>query len=291
MDMSLTYWIQAIRPKTLSAGVAPILIGCTLAYNAHHFHLISALCALVASVSIQIGTNLANDYFDFKKGADTPDRIGPTRVTQAGLIPPETVKKAFILAFGIAVLAGLYLIFRGGWPIIAIGLASILSGVLYTGGPFPLGYIGLGDLFAGLFFGPVAVMGTYYVNTLSVSKLSLLFGLALGAYSVALISMNNLRDADEDSRTNKRTLVVLLGKTFGKIEYTVAMIVAVIIPLAVCGTFTVLVASTLIIGTLSAKPIHATWTQTGRQLNHVLANTGAILLIASILWSISLLAQ
>src|SRR3989338_3083227 len=189
-------WLMAFRPKTLSASIAPVFIGTAMAFGDGVYHLPTALVCLLAALTIQNGTNIANDYYDFKKGADTKERIGPIRVTQAGLIPPETVKGAFIVSFAIAVFLSILLIYRGGWPIAVIGALAILSGILYTAGPLPLGYIGLGDVLVFVFFGPVAVAGTYYVQSFEMNAAVILAGLGLGLISVAILTVNNLRDID-----------------------------------------------------------------------------------------------
>ena len=163
-------WLIAIRPKTLGAAVAPVLIGTALAISDGMFHLLSCLLCFLASILIQIGTNFSNDYYDFLKGADTTERLGPKRVTQSGLLEPDAVKQLFIIVFGLAVLCGVFLVVRGGWPILLIGLLSIASGILYTGGPFPLAYHGFGDIFVLLFFGPIAVSGTYYARVTSTNR-------------------------------------------------------------------------------------------------------------------------
>ena len=193
MMSPLEKWILAARPKTLWAAVAPVVVGTAMAYDAQRQHWPSALIALLCSVLIQIGTNLANDYFDHQKGADTPQRQGPLRVTQAGIISPRAMRRGIILVFAAACLAGLVLVWRGGWPIALIGISCILSGVLYTGGPYPLGYIGLGDLFVLIFFGPVAVGGTYYVQALAMEPVILLAGLGPGLLTTAILTVNNLR--------------------------------------------------------------------------------------------------
>ena len=173
-------WIMAFRPKTLSASIAPVFIGTAMAFGDGIHHFPTAFVCLFAALAIQIGTNIANDYYDFKKGADTSERIGPMRVTQAGLIKPSTVKLAFISSFAIAALASIWLIYRGGWPIATIVILSIISGIFYTAGPRPLGYMGLGDLFVLIFFGPVAVGGTYYAQSLEINAAVILAGLAPG---------------------------------------------------------------------------------------------------------------
>jgi 1,4-dihydroxy-2-naphthoate octaprenyltransferase len=193
-------------------------------------HWPAAVVAAVGAILIQVGTNLANDYFDFIHGADTADRLGPTRATSAGLVTPGAMKRAFLITFALAVASGIYLIARGGWPVLAIGLISIATGVLYTGGPRPLGYLGLGDLLVLIFFGPVAVGGTYYVQALRWSEASLVAGLAAGALSTALLVVNNLRDLETDARSGKRTLAVRWGPRFSKAEFVGCVATAALIP-------------------------------------------------------------
>ncbi|MCH7783451.1 1,4-dihydroxy-2-naphthoate octaprenyltransferase, partial [candidate division KSB1 bacterium] len=187
MSTKLNIWITASRPKTLWAAIAPVLIGTSMAAGDGMIHLPSALAALTAAVLIQIGANFANDYYDFQKGADNEQRIGPLRATQAGIVTPGAMKRAFILVFLLAFIMGIYLIWRGGLPIFVIGVVSILFGILYTGGPFPLGYLGLGDIAVLLFFGPVAVGGTYYVQALNINGLVIIAGFAPGLISGAIL--------------------------------------------------------------------------------------------------------
>jgi 1,4-dihydroxy-2-naphthoate octaprenyltransferase len=185
-----------------------------------------ALAALTGALLIQVGTNLANDYYDFVRGGDRPDRLGPVRVTQSGLIPPETVKRGAALVFGVAVLVGAYLVAVGGWPILLVGLASLISGVAYTGGPYPLAYHGLGDLFVFVFFGLVAVAGTYYVQALELRPEVLWGGMAMGALNTAILVVNNLRDVETDAEAGKRTLAVMLGVRRTKVEYVALLFLA-----------------------------------------------------------------
>ena len=199
--ISFKTWIMAFRPKTLSASIAPVFIGTAMAFGDGIQHFPTAIVCLFAALAIQIGTNIANDYYDFKKGADTKERIGPARVTQTGLIPPTTVKRAFIIAFSIAALLSIWLIARGGWPIALIGICAIASGIFYTAGPRPLGYMGLGDLFVLIFFGPVAVAGTYYVQSLEINMAVIFAGFAPGFISVAILTINNLRDIESIRRS------------------------------------------------------------------------------------------
>jgi len=215
---TLKLWIAASRPKTLAAALVPVLTGAAIAWNDHFLRYDTTLVALFCAFAIQIGTNFANDYFDYIKGADTKERLGFTRATAAGLIKPETMKRATILTMLIAFLAGLYLVWIGGWVVLAIGLFSLLFGILYTGGPYPLGYNGLGDLFVFIFFGFVAVMGTYYVNALQWSMLSFWASIPVGALCVNILVVNNLRDVDQDRVANKRTLGVLFGERALKLD-------------------------------------------------------------------------
>ncbi len=224
-------WIQAARPWTLGVAVSPILMGTIIAHTEGGIHWLAAFAALLGGMLIQIGTNLANDYFDFKSGADTGSRIGPQRVTQAGLIAPETVRNAFIFSFSLAFLIGIYLVYRGGWPIVTIGLFSLLLGLIYTGGPFPLAYHGLAELPAFLFFGPIASATTTYVQTGNWSPASIIAGAAAGFFSMALLSINNLRDYQEDQKVGKNTLVAQFGRKFGIYEYGLSVIAATTTPL------------------------------------------------------------
>jgi 1,4-dihydroxy-2-naphthoate polyprenyltransferase len=226
----LLNWVRAARPQTLAAALVPILIGASLAYSDNQLRWDSTLVALFCAFAIQIGTNFANDYFDFVNGADTPDRIGFERATSAGTISPKAMLTATIATMLIAFLAGLYLVWVGGWVILIIGLLSLFFGILYTGGPYPLGYNGLGDLFVFIFFGIVAVSGTYYVNTLEWSTLSFWASLPVGALCVNILVVNNLRDVEQDKVSGKRTLGVLLGESALKIEYLLMLSVAFIIP-------------------------------------------------------------
>lgn len=287
--MSLKTWMLAARPKTLWAGAAPVIIGTALAATDGAFHPLAALCALLGALLIQIGTNFANDYFDFVKGTDTAERVGPIRATQAGLVTPSQMRNATMVVFGLAFLSGLFLVYRGGMPILALGLISILLGVLYTGGPFPLGYLGLGEVFVFIFFGPVAVAGTHYVQSLQWVPLAWLAGAAPGLISCAILIANNLRDADGDVKTGKRTLAVRFGKPFARREYALALLGGIIaVPLAFAffagGRWGVLLALLALIPAI--KPLKSVLTRAeGPALNLVLADTGKVLLVFSLLFA------
>ncbi|MBF0503535.1 MAG: 1,4-dihydroxy-2-naphthoate polyprenyltransferase [Candidatus Omnitrophica bacterium] len=287
--MKFSSWFLAIRPNTLPAAVAPVFIGSAMAFGNGLFHGPSALMALSAALSIQIGTNLSNDYFDFKKGADTALRLGPRRVTQSGLIRPRTVLLASLFFFVLAALSSLYLVHRAGMCILIIAAASILSGILYTAGPRPLGYLGLGDLFVLIFFGPVAVGGTYFVQSLEVDWAVIVSGLAPGFLSTAILAVNNLRDIETDREARKLTLAVRFGRSFAMKEYLFCIIAASLIPFAVVLITNdhqgVAVAS--LTGFLAIPCIHEVMTHAQAvSLNRVLVLTGRYLLVYSVLFSI-----
>lgn len=224
-------WGLACRPKTLFAAVSPVLLGTGLAFSQSQGNLHAAIAALIGAVCLQIASNLANDYWDAKKGADTSERLGPVRVTASGLLKPRSVILGMGLFFLIATVAGIFLTLRAGWPVVAIGVSSMLFGVLYTAGPFSLAYLGLGELFAFVFFGLVATAGTCFVQTHRFSPDALLFGIPPGAYAVALLALNNLRDLETDRRANKKTLAVRFGPRFARIEILLFLFLPAAVPL------------------------------------------------------------
>ena len=236
-------WWLAIRPKTLSATFAPVMVGTAVAYSAGAQHILTAIAALSAALLIQIGTNLSNDLFDFRRGADSGDRLGPTRAVQSGVLTPRAVGLGAVAAFVLAAVIGLYLVYVGGRPILLLGLAAIVSGIAYTAGPLPLAYVGLGDLFVMVFFGIAAVAGTFYVqveaSTIALaSSLALQFmpiaiwlGVAVGALAVAILVVNNLRDIETDAAAGKRTLAVRMGARATRLYFTVLVIAAFAIPI------------------------------------------------------------
>ena len=225
-------WIQAARPKTLPAALAPVAMGIAIAWRDGVFDALPAAAALVGALLIQVATNFANDYFDGVKGTDTEERLGPQRAVQAGLVSPAVMKRAFVLTFGLAVLVGAYLVQHAGWPIVAIGLLSVLFGILYTGGPRPLGYLGLGDVLVLAFFGPVATAGTHFVQALAWSPQALVAGIAPGLLGVALLTVNNLRDVEGDRIAGKKTLAVRFGTRFAKSEFVLCVAGAALVPVA-----------------------------------------------------------
>ena len=240
-------WLMAARPQTLPAGASPVIVGVGLAVHAGVAAPLPALAALIGALLLQVGTNFANDYYDAVKGADTDEREGFTRVTAGGLIEPARVKRAMLVTYGLAVVVGLYLVAIGGLPILVVGLSSIVAGILYTGGPYPYGYRGLGDLFVFVYFGVVAVTGTYYVQAVATMDVGLLpVGIPAGSVpvdavvaslpaaglSTCILVVNNIRDIETDRTAGKRTLAVVLGYTGARIEFLLLAGMAYVVPVA-----------------------------------------------------------
>jgi 1,4-dihydroxy-2-naphthoate octaprenyltransferase len=276
----------AARPKTLPASLVPALAGGAIACAERAFYFWPFIAAVFGALMIQIGANFANDLFDHLKRTDTPERIGPTRATQAGLVTPRQMAAATAIVFSLATLAGVYLVYRGGWPIVIIGLSSIACGILYTAGPVALGYIGLADLFVLVFFGPVALAGTYYVQALTVTRPIIIAGFAFGMISVAILTVNNLRDIDTDRKGGKNSLAVLFGRNFARMEYCLMLAGAVIIAavLAITQRKPYLVLTVLYLP-LAVAPLKAVFTTTdGETLNNTLAATGRLLLVYGVLF-------
>jgi 1,4-dihydroxy-2-naphthoate octaprenyltransferase len=287
-------WLMAARPRTLPAAIAPVLVGTAAAIeHVDELPRVGAfIAALIGSIFIQIGTNLANDYSDAKRGADTVDRLGPVRVTAAGLVAPRSVLIATWLAFGVAVAAGIYLATVAGWIIIAVGAASIAAGVLYTGGPRPYGYAGLGELFVFLFFGLVAVNGSYYVQLERLDWLPFGLSVAVGCLATAILVVNNVRDIETDRRAGKRTLAVRLGRQGARRLYVGLVVVAYACLLGTItsqgGAWWALLGFLSV--SLALRPARAVLTRTdGPALNGALAGTGALLGVFSLLVSAGLL--
>jgi 1,4-dihydroxy-2-naphthoate octaprenyltransferase len=226
----LKVWIDAARPRTLPAAVAPVLVGTALAWHDHAVIWPAALACLGFALLVQIGTNFANDYYDHIKGADTADRVGPQRAVAAGLVAPEVMKSAMTAVFALAFVVGLTLLNFGGWPLLAIGVASIVCGIAYTGGPYPLGYNGLGDLFVFIFFGLVAVCTTYFVQAGEINARAIICAVGIGLLATNILVVNNYRDVETDRRAGKRTLVVRFGRRFARIQFGVSLLVALTIP-------------------------------------------------------------
>jgi 1,4-dihydroxy-2-naphthoate octaprenyltransferase len=286
----LNAWMLAIRPRTLPAAAAGVVMGSALAWHDGFFRLDAALACLLTALLLQIGSNLANDVFDFERGTDTPERLGPVRVTQAGLLTPSKVKAGMAVVFGLAALFGLYLAWLGGWPIILIGLAAILSAIAYTGGPFPLGYFGLGDLFVFIFFGLASVAGTYYVQAGFVSTAAWWMTIPPGLIITAILVVNNLRDLENDRKAGKHTLAVMMGERATRIQYSICMIAAyLVMPLAASmGVIPWSSMLTWLSLPLAIRTALIVFTQRGRPLNAALAGTGQTALLFSILFWVGL---
>jgi 1,4-dihydroxy-2-naphthoate octaprenyltransferase len=290
---ALGSWVLAARPKTLSAASVPVLVGSACAAQSGNFAVVPALAALAGALLLQIGANFANDVYDYEKGADTAERLGPTRAVQAGLITPSQMKLGMLVVFGLALAIGAYLTYVAGPVILAIGLASIVSAIAYTGGPYPLGYNGLGDIFVFFFFGIVAVAGTAFVELGRVPPLSLWCSLPVGALATAILVVNNLRDHEQDARVGKRTLAVRFGPRFVIGEYAALLAVAYAIPLYLAtsanhGRFVLLPLLTLPLG---RKLMRAVATERGPALNARLAGTAKLLLFFGVLLALGLVVD
>ena len=259
-------WLLASRPKTLSASIVPVLVGTAMARDVNWFIFIYTL---IGAIFIQIGTNLVNDALDFKRGADTAGRLGPLRVTQAGLLSANTVLIGAIVCFAIATLCGIPLILRAGWPLVVIGVTSIVAAYAYTGGPYPLAYHGLGELFVLIFFGCIAVGGSYYVQRLTIDARVLVAGFAVGCLAVGLLAINNLRDVNSDRASNKKTLVVRFGEKFGRGEIAFCAI-APFVAIAMINWWP------LIALPLAFLVLRCVWRAKGAELNRCLLMAGAL---------------
>ena len=267
-----------------------MVTGSALAWQDGFFRLDASLACLFTALLLQIGSNLANDVFDFERGTDTPERLGPVRVTQAGLLRPSQVKVGMAVVFTLAALFGLYLAWLGGWPIILIGIAAILSAIAYTGGPFPLAYYGLGDVFVFIFFGVASVAGTYYVQAGFVSTAAWWMAIPPGLIITAILVVNNLRDLENDRKVGKRTLAVILGERASMTQFLICVIVAyLVVPLS--AWLEVVPWSSLLAWLslpLAIRTTHVVFTQKGRPLNAALAGTSQTALAFSILFWVGL---
>lgn len=287
---SLRAWVLAARPATLPVSVAPVVVGAASTMSTRSDVAGGPVAAaLLGALFIQIGTNLANDVFDFENGADTNERLGPLRATQAGLLSPSAVRAGMLASFALATLLGVYLAFAGGWPVIAVGLASIASGVAYTGGPWPLGYHGLGDAFVFGFFGPIAVCTTSYLAGGSIPLASVGASVAVGALATAVLVVNNVRDEPTDRSSRKRTLVVRFGRAFGVVEYfgLLALTYAAIVAVAVAtrSPAPLLALGTAPLGWRLARRLRA---GRGAALNPLLGGTARLLLLTAALLAVGL---
>ncbi len=285
-------WLMAARIRTLPAAIAPVLVGTALAGWQHIFHPLRFVAALVGAIFIQVGTNLSNDYSDARRGADAEDRLGPVRVTAGGLVPPNQVLVATYVSFGVAVLAGVYLVVVAGWQLLLVGAASILAGVLYTGGPKPYGYEGLGEVFVFLFFGIVAVAGSYFVQVKHLDWKAFALAVPVGLLASAILVVNNFRDIDSDRRAGKRTLAVRLGRDKTRTMFAVIVYVAFLLaPVTwVFGPMKPWLLLPWLTLPLAAQIVREVRNRTdGPSLNQALAHTGMLQLAFCTLLSAGLL--
>ena len=281
---------MAIRLKTLGASVAPVLLGGAIAFHSgthlkassEKFHLLTFLMTLLGAMLLQVGSNLANDYFDFIKGSDTHERKGPTRVMQAGLATPLQMKLAITAVFLAALGVGAYLVFQGGLVILAIGLVSIFCALAYTAGPYPLAYLGLGDIFVFVFFGPLAVCGTVFLQTGLWSSTAFLMSLPMGLLAIAILTVNNVRDYREDQKASKKTVVVRFGERYGRIQYSLCLALCFIFPVIyfVSGAAPTGVLASLLLGFLGFPMVKVMWkSRDPQRLNVLLGETGRFLIV------------
>ncbi len=285
-------WLMAARVRTLPAAIAPVLVGTALAGWLHVFHPLRFIAALIGATFIQVGTNLSNDYSDARRGADAEDRLGPVRVTAGGLVPPHQVLVATYASFGVAVLAGVYLIVVAGWQLLLVGAASILAGVLYTGGPKPYGYEGLGELFVFLFFGIVAVAGSFFVQVRHLDWEAFALAMPVGLLASAILVVNNFRDIDSDRRAGKRTLAVRLGRARTRSMYAAIVYLAYLLaPVTwIFGPMKPWMLLAWLTLPLAAEIVRTVRNRTdGRSLNQALAHTGMLQLAFCMLLSAGLL--
>jgi 1,4-dihydroxy-2-naphthoate octaprenyltransferase len=284
----LGVWVLAARPRTLTAAVTPVVVGTAVAASQGSFRPVPALAALLSAISLQIGTNLANDFHDFERGADTAERVGPRRVTQSGLVPPRTVRAAAIGMFALAFALGIYLTAVGGWPILAVGIASIAAGWAYTGGPWPLGYHGLGDAFVFVFFGLVAVTGTVYVQAHSVPAAAWIAAVPVGALATAILVVNNLRDIVTDAKAGKRTLATRIGVGATRAQYVLLLVVAFAAPLFLARGATPWALLPLASLPLAVPPLRLVLRERAAALNPALGGTARLQIAYGALLAIGL---
>lgn len=284
-------WILASRPKTLPAAAAPVLVATLIALKDGVFQFWPALAALAGALLIQIGTNFVNDYFDFKKGTDTEERVGPVRVTQSGLLSPKEVIMGTWIVFGLAVLVGIYILIIGGWPIFVIGLLSILFGYAYTGGPYPLSYNGSADIFVFIFFGFVAVGGTYYIQAGTISPQIYWASIPIGLLATAILVVNNFRDIEQDRVAGKKTLAVRFGKKRTQLYYFLLLGLTYVVPVIMwlSGLVTYWILLVLLSLPLCFSLVKDILHKKGTALNETLAGTGKLELLYGILFSIGYL--
>ena len=287
---SIRAWVLAARPATLTAAFAPVAVGTACAWRVGALRWEAALAALLGAFLIQIATNFANDMFDFQKGADTEERLGPTRAAQAGLLTVAQLRRGIITAFALALGTGIYLTWIAGPAVVVIGLASMAAGLAYTGGPFPLAYNGLGDVFVMAFFGFVAVCGTAFVQALFVPQIAWAASVPMGALATGILVVNNVRDFEGDARAGKTTLVVRFGREGGVIEYALLLVVAYVTPVVMfaLGWTTAWVCLPLLTILWGVRLFHSVLRDRGVALNETLAETAKLLSLFGILFAIGI---
>jgi 1,4-dihydroxy-2-naphthoate polyprenyltransferase len=291
---AMRIWLMAARVRTLPAAVAPVLVGTSLAITEGVFRAGAFVAALLGALLIQIGTNLANDYSDARRGADAEDRVGPVRVTAGGLVPPRQVLVATYVTFGLAVVCGLYLVAVAGIELLFVGIASIAAGVLYTGGPKPYGYEGLGELFVFAFFGVVAVTGSAFAQLEAWPWEAFVLAVPVGLLAAAILVVNNVRDIDSDRRAGKRTLAVRLGREPTRRLYALAVLGAYVVaplPWLLGALSPWLLAPWLTLPLALALVRRVREHADGPTLNEALAQTGMLQLAFSLLLSAGVLAS
>lgn len=286
----ISVWIAATRPRTLAAAVVPVALGTAVAFAEGKASMLPAFVALFCALLIQIGTNFINEIYDFRRGADTAERLGPTRAVAAGLLTEREMTTGAALVLGTAFVAGLYLVYVGGWVILAIGLASIFFAWAYTGGAYPLAYNGLGDVFVFIFFGIVAVMGTTYAQTLEFSLASFIVSLAPGALATNILGVNNLRDISTDRVAGKRTLAVRFGRSFARRLYLTLTCIAFLAPVLLFGLgYQWSVLLPLVATPLAVRLCRQILSTEGRALNPYLGETAKLLVIHGLLFTLGII--
>jgi 1,4-dihydroxy-2-naphthoate octaprenyltransferase len=284
-------WVLASRPRTLAAAIVPVVIGTSIAIHDGVFRPVAAIVALICSLLIQIGTNLVNDLYDFLRGTDKHDRIGPQRATASGLLSQKEMKVGIYLTFGLSFFLGMYLVYIGGTFILFIGVISILAGIAYTAGPFPLAYNGLGDIAVFVFFGFAGTIGTYYSQAQTISALSFWASVPVGALITNILVVNNYRDREEDHSNGKNTLVVIFGETFGRFQYIFFMIISYAILFVVFFTFkkNLVIFLPLLSLPLSVKLVKMIFTLKGSELNKTLELTAKLSALYGLLFAVGIL--
>lgn len=287
---TIQVWVEALRPKTLPAGAAPVILGSALAYADQSFKFIPAFIALICALMIQILSNFINEIYDHRKGADTEERLGPTRAVAKGLIPEKAMVNASITLAALTFIIGLYLVYLGGWPIFLVGIFSLFFAWAYTGGPFPLAYKGVADFFVFIFFGLIAVCCTYYLQTGEVTLVSVIVAFTPGALSMNILGVNNIRDINTDPKAGKMTLAVRLGLKNAKLMYSSLLAISFLPSLIlVFKGYALWVLIQFLCLPLAIKLLKNLYTLTGTALNDVLAGTAKFLAISSFLLSLGLL--